>query len=88
MREYPTLSGEIGSLLLLCREMKGKTLRQVSADTGISNPFISQLENGKVLPGLEICITLCDYYGIKIDRIVNLVRKYRSHPDDQIYPMP
>lgn len=39
----------IGSILKRIRKAKGITLRQIEKATGISNSYLSQLENGKVL---------------------------------------
>ena len=35
-------------ILKLARKVSGLSLRDVSAKTGMSNPYISQLENGHV----------------------------------------
>lgn len=41
-------ASELGSTLKTLREAKGLTLRDVEEKTKISNPFLSQLESGKV----------------------------------------
>lgn len=64
----------IGELLSTCREIKGLTLREVATATGISNAFISQLERGKSGLSFELAVKLCDFYGIKLDRLANAVR--------------
>ncbi|SMC45991.1 helix-turn-helix domain-containing protein [Pedobacter africanus] len=49
------------------RLMKGKTLRQVSADTGISNPYLSQIETGKIVNlSFKTVSKLLTYYGFTI----------------------
>ncbi len=63
-----------GELLALCREMKGLTLREVEAKTGISNAFVSQVETGKTGLGFENAIKLCDLYGITLERLADTVR--------------
>lgn len=63
-----------GELLALCREMKGLTLREVEKLTGLSNPTISQAENGHHGLKFETAIKLCDLYGISLDRLAKTVR--------------
>lgn len=45
------------------RENTGITLREVEKETGISNAYLSQLENGKIKkPSYEIVMTLVNFY--------------------------
>ena len=60
---------KLTELLSTCREMKGYTLRDVARMTGLSNPYISQLESGKAEPSLRTAAALARCYGIKIDRM-------------------
>lgn len=76
MKHYKPFTEAVGQLLLLCREMKGETLRQVAAKTGLSNGFISQIECGHALPGLGAAVVLCDHYGIKLERLAVIVREH------------
>lgn len=56
--------------LKIARKVKGKTLRDVEQDTGISNPYLSQLENGKIKePGYFVIIKLLKYYRLSHDDI-------------------
>lgn len=43
-----TPSDKLGPFLLATRKAKKKSLREVEADTGISNAYLSQLETGKI----------------------------------------
>lgn len=52
------------------RTSRGKTLKQVEAETGISNVNLSRWENGKVLPNIDFCVKLADYYGITVDELI------------------
>lgn len=48
------------------RKDAGLTLRQVEKDTGISNAYLSQVENNKIKdPSYRIVITLLYYYEAK-----------------------
>ncbi len=52
------------------RKLKGKTLKQLEIETGISNPYLSQLENGKIeSPSFKTVTTLLKYYGFEIKLI-------------------
>ncbi|MDE6293680.1 MAG: helix-turn-helix domain-containing protein [Clostridiales bacterium] len=52
------------------RLLRNKTLLQVEHDTGISNANLSRWENGKVIPRLDFCVILADYYGITLDELI------------------
>lgn len=52
------------------RKKRNKTLKQVEADTGISNTNLSRWESGKVIPSIEFCAKLADYYNISIDELI------------------
>ena len=63
-----TKSGVMPSLLSLdfkkMRKAKGLTLREVESITGISNPYLSQLETGKIKsPGYDVVKSLYDLYS-------------------------
>lgn len=60
----------IGEELKYQRTIRNKTLKQVETDTGISNANLSRWENGKVLPNIEFCMILADYYQITLDELV------------------
>ncbi len=48
----------------------GKSLMDVERDTRISNSNLSRWEQGKVLPSIDFCVQLADYYGITLDELV------------------
>ena len=58
-----------GEILREIRIEKGKTLREVERDTGISNSNLSRWESGKVIPSIAFCEQLADYYGISLDEL-------------------
>ena len=59
-----------GEELKYQRTKRNKTLQQVEKDTGISNSNLSRWERGKVLPNIEFCVILADYYGITLDELI------------------
>jgi len=68
------IRNNLSEILSLCREIKGLTLRQVEEATGISNAYISQLENG-VAENVSFLyiIRLSKFYGVSIDRLASAI---------------
>ena len=60
----------IGQLLKTLRGTK--TLRQVEADTGITNAYLSNLESGLKKPGIRTLTKLSRYYSVPIDHLIHV----------------
>ena len=58
----------IGSLLRSLRE--DRTLRQVEADTGISNAYLCNLEGGLKKPGVKTLSKLASYYDFPLQDLL------------------
>lgn len=59
----------LGELLRSCRKTMGLTLRQVEESTGISNAYMSQLENDKIKkPSANFLYKLSMLYNIPITK--------------------
>lgn len=70
--EIEVAAPSISHSLKLCRKLKGASLREVEAETGISNAYLSQLETGKIKePSFSIIMKLCKFYNIKVDDLFN-----------------
>lgn len=54
------------------RLSRGLTLTEIEKATGISNANICRWENGKVIPKIDFCIQLAEFYGITLDELVGL----------------
>lgn len=64
----------IGSILKNSRDLMQLTLRQVEEVTGISNAYLSQLENDKIKkPSANILYKLSNIYGINISDLLGSV---------------
>ncbi len=54
------------------RLSRGLTLTDIEKATGISNANICRWENGKVIPKIDFCIQLAEFYGISLDELVGI----------------
>lgn len=79
MTQKPTRPTRLGDLLGLARELKGMTLRDLEASSGVSNALISQIETGKVKePSFSTVVALADALGLSLDRAAGAARKFRD----------
>lgn len=52
------------------RLQHNKTLLEIEKETGTSNQNLSRWEQNKVLPNIDFCVKLADYYGITVDELI------------------
>lgn len=60
----------IGKNLKEIREQYNIRMKEIERNTGISTANISRWKNNKVIPSIEHCIILADFYGITIDELI------------------
>lgn len=72
MRNYGNSMKEI-------RKSNGLSLKDVEEKTGISNQNISRWEQNKVMPSIEHCEKLADFYGITIDELIGREKPYTEN---------
>jgi transcriptional regulator with XRE-family HTH domain len=61
----------LGSILRFGRDGKGFTLREVEEATGVSNAYLSQLENDKIKkPSANVLYKLATLYGMTIEGLL------------------
>lgn len=60
----------IGEELKNHRLANGLSLLELEKKTGISNQNLSRWERDIVIPNVEFCIKLADFYGISLDELV------------------
>ena len=69
----------IGQLL---RDLRGaRTLRQVEADTGITNAYLSNIELGLKNPGIKTLTKLSRYYRTPLDRLLHAAGREDEVPE-------
>ena len=68
---------DYGEVFKELRESKGISQLELSRQIGTSHQNISRWENNKVLPNIEFCVKLADFYGISLDKLVG--RDYKTN---------
>lgn len=53
------------------RNEKGLTLKEMSKDIGVSNNTISQYENGKRSPSIDMIFKIAKYFNVSIDELLD-----------------
>ena len=61
---------EVGPRLKRVRGLRGVSLAELSAMTGISKSTLSRLETGQRRPSLELLLPLAQAYGVPLDDLV------------------
>lgn len=59
-----------GEYLKYQREQAGLSRLQLAQRIGTSHQNISRWESGNVLPNIDYCVKLADFYGITLDELV------------------
>lgn len=59
-----------GEALKYQRESIGISKLELSKRVGTSHQNISRWESGEVLPNIDFCVKLADFYGITLDELV------------------
>ncbi len=61
---------DYGEALKYQREINNLSQSQLSKQTGIKQENISRWEKGAVLPNIDFCVQLADFYGITLDELI------------------
>lgn len=67
-----------GSSLKYHREALGISQLELANKIGTSHQNISRWESGAVLPNIDFCVKLADFYGISIDELIGRDTKNSS----------
>ena len=62
---------DLGKRLKNLRKSQGKTLRQVADKIGISDAYVSKIENNKVDPSIKTLQRLADYYRVDLVHLLS-----------------
>jgi ribosome-binding protein aMBF1 (putative translation factor) len=63
--DWPEEPEEFGRYLRWIRKRKGLTIVKLSELSGVSHPYISQLETESRIPSVKVLRTLAPYLGVK-----------------------
>jgi transcriptional regulator with XRE-family HTH domain len=67
------MASELGEKLRLYRNAKGVSLRSVEKETGVSNAYLNQLEQGNIKnPSPHILQKLAIFYGVPYTNLLKL----------------
>lgn len=62
---------KLGDYLKDCRSLSNMTLREVEDCTGVSNAYLSQLENNKIKkPSANVLYKLASLYKVELDTVL------------------
>ena len=61
---------DYGKNLRLQREQEGLSQKKLAEEIGVSHQNINRWENGKVIPSIDFCVKLADYYKISLDELI------------------
>ena len=60
------------TMLSFLRMKKGVSIRQLARETGLSNPYLSQMENGVAdNPSIDVLLKLADYFGVTVETFIS-----------------
>ena len=59
-----------GESLKYYREISGLSLVALANKIGTSHQNLSRWEKNEVLPSIDFCVKLADFYGISIDELI------------------
>lgn len=60
-----------GDALKYQRETAGLSQLELANRTGISHQNINRWEKGEVIPNVDFCVRLADFYGISLDELID-----------------
>ena len=61
-----------GETLKEHRLARGLTFKDIENKTGINNGNLSRWERDEVLPNIDSCVQLAEFYGISIDELLGI----------------
>jgi transcriptional regulator with XRE-family HTH domain len=65
----------LGALIRRCRKERNLTLKTVAEKAGVSEGFLSQVENAVNSPSVETLIRVCDAIGVYAGDLINQINR-------------
>src|SRR3989442_15867452 len=73
------MTTKLAQELARIRRLRGISLRRVEKETGISNAYLSQLENGKAEnPSPHVLLQLAEYYDVPYESLMKAAGHLQS----------
>lgn len=70
----------LGDELRKARQDAGMSQEKVSLDSGVDRSYLSELENNKWSPTVEMLFRICDALGVAASDIIARVERTRTKP--------
>lgn len=64
-KEYVEYESKFAERLTQLRMQRNISSRQMSLDLGQNEGYVNKIENGKILPPMDIFFRICDYLDVK-----------------------
>ncbi len=77
----------VGATLRRIRLTHGLTLRDLSARSRVSVPYLSEIERGRKEPSSEILATICRVFGMDVVDLVDAVSDELRTPNREVLVM-
>ena len=61
---------DIAEALKQNREQRGLNPYELSKELGVNHQNIYRWESGRVVPSIDMCIRIADFYGISLDELL------------------
>jgi len=84
--KFPTKDNQIGELIKGYRRKRGWSQARLARTVYVSPGYISKLENGEVLPSIELCERIAEVLGIEKNSLLHLfIEKKLGIPIDTLF---
>ncbi len=81
----PSNKATLGTVLRQARDLKDLSLRTVADMTGISNPYLSQLENDKIKkPSADILHKLANVYNLDFNYLLHIAGLVEKSSEENV----
>ena len=69
------MKNQYGEAMKNQRQACGLNKSELAAKTGTSEQNIGRWERGEVMPNIDFCVRLAEYYGITVDELIGRAPK-------------
>ena len=78
--------GNYGEYLKENRLARGLTLKDVEKATGINNGNLSRWERGEVIPSIDFCVRLANFYELSVNELLGLEDNFGDKAAKKMLP--